>query len=68
MSDPSATDESSDSGSEDWATAYDSEFDLTLSNVDDDLLEAMRNFNVDDPHPIRASMLLAIRSYDRSDS
>lgn len=54
MSESSATDpvdSEASSGSdsdESWVTAYDSEFDLTLSDIDEDLLEAMRNFNVDE--------------------
>ena len=46
-------DQSSSSSSEDeaWATAYESEFDMTLSDIDEDLLEAMRNFGMQDNAP-----------------
>ena len=44
---------SSSSDEEGWVTAYDSEFDMTLSDIDDDLLAAMQQFNVDDePIPV----------------
>ena len=71
MSDPPANDvapelsssSGSDSDSEAWVTAYDSEFEMTLSDIDEDLLNAMRNFDVGEGPPGHAGMLRIFANY-----